>query len=297
MRSARLCLRAVAACWLALALWFAACKQSPADAKAGNGPSAVRQSAPAQSYLGFDRNDYPGEAALRALKQDFAFLGYWLTAPPGERSSSWLGKRESIESLGFGFLLIANGRLAKQLGDPAHASRLGAGDALRVAAIARREGFPGAAVIFVDQEQGGKMLPAQLAYLLAWFDGIAAAGFHAGVYCSAIPALEPNGSSILTAEDIRAHAGQRQIVFWVYNDFCPPAPGCVFTSQASLASSGVAFAQVWQFAESPREKDRTPRCAATYDPDDNCYPPRLKAAGVYVDLDLASSLDPSHARQ
>ena len=44
-------------------------------------------------YIGFDRNDYPGEAALPALRKYFSFTGYWLTNPPGERENTWVGKR------------------------------------------------------------------------------------------------------------------------------------------------------------------------------------------------------------
>jgi hypothetical protein len=39
----------------------------------------------AQSYLGFDRNTYPGDANLKALHQTFAYTGYWLNNPPGEK--------------------------------------------------------------------------------------------------------------------------------------------------------------------------------------------------------------------
>jgi hypothetical protein len=35
-------------------------------------------SALAQNYLGFDRNDYPGDANLQSLRQTFSYTGYWL---------------------------------------------------------------------------------------------------------------------------------------------------------------------------------------------------------------------------
>ncbi|HJT71679.1 MAG TPA: hypothetical protein VJ731_15880, partial [Terriglobales bacterium] len=69
----------------------------------------------AQSYLGFDRNDYPGDQSLKALRQTFAYTGYWLNNPPGEHSNNWIGKREALLSAGFGFLVLFNGRLDKQL--------------------------------------------------------------------------------------------------------------------------------------------------------------------------------------
>ena len=45
------------------------------------------------SYLGFDANDYPGDAALSSMRHTFSFAGYWLNNPPGANSNDWLGKR------------------------------------------------------------------------------------------------------------------------------------------------------------------------------------------------------------
>lgn len=41
-----------------------------------------------RAYLGFDRNDYPGHANLKALHQTFSYTGYWLNNPPGERKNT-----------------------------------------------------------------------------------------------------------------------------------------------------------------------------------------------------------------
>src|SRR5437879_1594603 len=48
-------------------------------------------SVPAESkvYLGFDRNEYPGDAVLPVLRKTFSFSGYWLTAPPRETHNTW----------------------------------------------------------------------------------------------------------------------------------------------------------------------------------------------------------------
>jgi Domain of unknown function (DUF1906) len=285
---------ATALATLGCAILLIACKRAP-DPVAPI--SSAAPPATPKFYLGFDRNDYPGAAALPELRKTFSYTGYWLTPPPGERTTNWLGKREKLEAAGFGFLVLANGRLFKDLGSFARARQIGQRDSAAAAATARRERFPATTIIFLDQEQGGKLLPAQLAYLLAWVDGITAGGLHAGVYCSGIAAEQPDKSVVVTAENIREHAGSREITYWVYNDFCPPAPGCNFPQQPSSPSaSGTKFADVWQFAESPREKDRTVKCAATYDPDGSCYAPGLKSAGIYVDLNFATSADPSHAR-
>src|SRR5579859_6574316 len=172
------------------------------------------------AHLGFDRNDYPGDANLKTLRQTFSFTGYWLNNPPGATSNSWTGHRAAVESAGFGFLVLFNGRLYAQLKTVANATRLGQSDARAAAAAASREGFPKATVIFLDQEQGGRMLPEQKAYIYAWVDGVTAAGFRAGIYSSGIPAADDE--NVVTARDIQKSAGQRAIVYWAINDACPP---------------------------------------------------------------------------
>src|SRR5216683_308068 len=139
---------------------------------------ADAQSVPARNaaaYLGFDRNTYPGDASLKALHQTFSYSSYWLNNPPGERTNTWAGHRAAVESTGFGFLVLFNGRVYAELKSVANAKKLGNADALAAATAARREGFPARTVIFLDQEQGGRMLPEQKAYIYAWVDGVTAA--------------------------------------------------------------------------------------------------------------------------
>ena len=250
------------------------------------------------TYLGFDRNEYPGDANLKTLRQTFSYTGYWLNNAPGETSNSWAGHRATVESAGFGFLVLFNGRLYAQLKNVANAQRLGQSDAQAAVAAARREGFPAATIIFLDQEQGGRMLAEQKAYIFAWVDGVIASGFRAGIYCSGIPSSDSD--KIVTAEDIRESAGEgarATLTYWAINDACPPAPGCSFAQPAPNPSrSGVGFAGVWQFAQSPRRKDVAAHCT-NYNPDGNCYPPgTIPAQGLHVDLNAATSADPSHGR-
>ena len=129
------------------------------------------------AYLGFDRNDYPGDENLKPLRQTFSYAGFWLNHPPGEKTNTWAGKRQTLQSAGFGFLILFNGRLYAELKTVSSAARLGKSDAQAAIASARREGFPAGAIIFLDQEEGGRMLPEQKAYIYAWVDGVAAAGF------------------------------------------------------------------------------------------------------------------------
>jgi hypothetical protein len=258
------------------------------------GPSQV----PEAGYLGFDRNEYPGDSSLPALKESFSFAGYWLNVPPGAKSNSWTGKRAILRHTGFGFLVLFDGRLSSELKRAADPTALAETDARSAIENARREGFPPGTVIFLDQEEGGRLLPQQQEYFFAWVDGIISAGFHAGVYCSGIPVKEGRNQSITTANDIHDHAGERKIVYFVYNDVCPPSPGCANSKSPPLPSaSGVAFADAWQFAQSPRRKDFARACPANYNRDGNCYPPSNDTAGrIYLDLDSATSSDPSNGR-
>ena len=85
------------------------------------------------AFLGFDSNDYPGDANLKILKQTFAYTGYWLNNPPGASTDSWAGHRAAAESAGFGFLVLFNGRLYTELKTVANAQRLGKSDAAAAA--------------------------------------------------------------------------------------------------------------------------------------------------------------------
>ena len=254
----------------------------------------VSASAQAGTYLGFDRNDYPGDANLKALHQTFFYTGYWLNNPPGERENTWRGHRVAVESAGFGFLVLFNGRLYAELKSVANAGRLGKSDAQSAAAAARREGFPAQTVIFLDQEQGGRMLPEQKAYIYAWADALIAAGFRAGIYCSGIP--NTDDADIVTAVDVRQSAGARPIAYWAINDACPPSPGCSFpTHPPNPTQSGVSFAEVWQFAQSPRRNDVAGRCS-NYGPDGECYAPGNSSPKISIDINTANSADPSDGR-
>jgi hypothetical protein len=245
------------------------------------------------SYFGFDRNEYPGDGLLPQLRRSFSFAGYWLNNPPGGRGNSWVGKRVAVKAAGFGFLILFNGRVDKELVGK-DAAALGRADGAAAVSAARREGFAGGAVIFLDQEEGGRLLPEQNAYLFAWVDAVRSAGYRPGVYCSGIPVAE-GSASITTGGLISQH--DRDVVLWVVNDVSPPAPGCVVPkSGVSVGSSGVKNALVWQYARSPRTEFAR-GAAATYAADGQCYAPGLPhSAQTFVDLNVSSSADPSGGR-
>jgi Domain of unknown function (DUF1906) len=255
----------------------------------------------AGQYLGFDRNEYPGDATLPALRKQFSFVGYWLTNPPRERTNGWVGKREVLIKNGFGFLVLANGREDAKIAAARKATQQtglvqGQKDGAAAAAAAKREGFPAGAIIFLDQEEGGRLTDDQLGYIRGWTKAIEGAGYKPGVYASGRPVDDGPGAKITTAQDIRARVDselKEKVVLFVYQDGCPPSNGCTVHPPV-LSASGTPDAEIWQYAQSPRQRDRTLACAKTYSADGNCYAPGV--AGVYVDLDLAASADPSHGR-
>lgn len=198
---------------------------SPYIALCSSYPPIAPQSA--KAYLGFDLNTYPGDDALPILRRSFAFVGYWLSSPPGAKENTWIGKRALLHSQGFGFAALYTGPQSNSLKSPADAKQKGIADAKRAAAAAKREGFDVGSLIFLDIEEGGRLPPAYHAYLREWVDELARAGFRAGVYCSGMTVNEGAGVTINTADDIRNNLAPRTIAYWIFNDACPPALGCV----------------------------------------------------------------------
>ena len=260
-----------------------------------HGQAVQNDATPRKAYLGFDRDIYPGDAALPALRKTFIFASYWLGPPPGEKTTTWIAKRDFLRNSGFGFLVLYRGRDSREFKRPSDGPTKGTRDAQAAAAAAKTEGFPAGTIIFLDIEQGGRLSPAYHAYLHAWVDVLALGGYRAGVYCSGMPAKEPSGVTILTADDIRDHAASREFIFFVYNDACPPSPGCTFSDNPPAPSaSGVSYAQAWQFAQSPRRKEFTARCPPGYHQNGKCYSPGDTSFTWDLDVDSASSADPSN---
>ncbi|SFS00419.1 protein of unknown function [Granulicella pectinivorans] len=254
---------------------------------------------PIKDYVGFDRNDYPGDDAMAELKKQFAYTGYWLTPPPGETVNGWVGKREILKAQGYGFLVLANGRFDQQIkAAKMSPEALGKKDAAAAIAAAKAEGFPAKTILFLDQEEGGRLLAEQAGYLFGWTEAIAASDFRPGVYASGQPAPDEPGKTITTIQDIREHIAKdhlHPIAIWVYQDACAPAgpaPGCVITPPSKDAS-GTPEVMVWQYAQSPRRPEVTQSCAKTYGTDGNCYAPGSK---LLIDMNVAGSADPSHGR-
>ena len=289
---------------IGLAMAFAAGIAALCGCSRGAQTASVADAAPTGLdnglYRGFDRNDYPGAETMAAMHKTFAFTGYWLNNPPGEEANSWAGKRAILRQQGWGFLVLFNGRLdaqilkaRKQGTTPAAFAKK---DAAAAVAAAQQEGFPAQAILFLDQEEGGGLLDEQAAYLLAWTEAVSAAGYRAGVYASGQPVSAGGGKTITTIDDIRNRVktgNLHEVAIFDAQDACPPAPGCTIHLKA-LASSGEMDLSAWQFAQSPQRPELTKACAATYAADGNCYAPGFPS--VFLDMDAATSADPSHGR-
>lgn len=283
-------MRLFAASFAVLALSVFACGQQP----------SMHQPSSTQSYVGFDSNEYPGDDALPALRQHFAFAGYWLNVPPGAEQNMWIGKRDVLLHNGFGFLVLANGRFDAQITKAQKSgtkpAALGQKDAAAAIAAAQREHFPDHTIIFLDQEEGGRLLDEQAAYLFAWTETVAHSNYLPGVYASGQPVKEERGHTITTAQDIREHVAAQHlhpIALWIAQDACPPSNGCTLRPPP-LSASGTPDIAAWQYSQSPRRKSITGTCGKTYAADGNCYAPGLPK--FQLDMNEASSSDPSHGR-
>jgi len=272
-----------------------------------NDPAPVAQPGPVASidasaggYVGFDRNEYPGDDTMAAMKKQFAFVGYWLTVPPGAMFNQWVGKREVLKQQGWGFLLLANGKLEAEIKKAQKAGTtpadLGRKDAVVAVAAAKSEGFPKRAIVFLDQEEGGRLTDVQAAYLLAWTEAVAGSDYRPGVYASGQKTQDDPGVWIDTVEDIRDRVkkgGLHEVAIFDAQDQCPPAPGCTLKAKP-LTEAGEPDVIAWQYSQSPRRPEITQSCGKTYASDGNCY-----AAGfpkVFLDIDVAKTGDPSGGR-
>jgi hypothetical protein len=250
------------------------------------------------SYLGLDLNEYPGDDGLPVLRKTFSFTSYWLSPPPGDKQTDWLGKRALLKSQGFGFVVLYNGRMTRNLKSSADAKQKGALDAQNAAKLARQEGFSAGTIIFLDVEEGGRLSDAYHDYVIAWIDTLARENFRGGAYCSGVRLPDGPGRTITSAEDLQEHLDGRKLAFWIFNDVCPPSPGCVFPqTPPAVVQGGFPEATVWQFAQSPRRKERTAQCSATYSRDGNCYAPGDAAHKWLLDANVATSANPSGPRE
>lgn len=244
-----------------------------------------------EAYWGFDRNEYPGDEAMAALQKQFTFVGYWLSPPPGAKTNSWAGKRSVLTAQGYGFVLLYAARPEGSVKNIRASAAYGQADAKRASELATKEGFGEGWTIFLDIEEGGRFSDVRHAYFKAWAEGLTQEHYRPGFYCSGIVVNEGGGSKVISADDIREHLGSNA-AYWVFNDACPPSPGCMNAKDVLVpAMSGVTYATVWQITRSPKES--TAAHCGGYAKDRSCYAAIDTAKKWFLDLDVASTANPS----
>jgi hypothetical protein len=217
--------------------------------------------APAGSHPGFDTSIYPGDAAMRtwSTASPYRWVGYYLQAPC-HRDASWMGKRATLQGMGWGMGLLYVGQqtwdgvqqlapswnvMGADAGGSVTCSRelLSAEQGTAEAADAVRktagEGFPNGTVIFLDVERMETIPPRMQAYYRAWIRGVLADGrFRPGVYAHRFNAVALHAA----AREVYAAAGTPGAPeFWI-------AGGSGFSLERHPTDVGFDFASVWQGA-------------------------------------------------
>ena len=203
-------------------------------------------------YPGFDTSEYPGDAAMEAWRAsgEFHWVGFYLPAPC-HKDTSWSGKRDTLEAMGWGTAVIYVGqqtwgrkpRRTRTLGDTntcssdvvgAERGRIDAADAI---ATTEREGFPRGTMVFLDIEHMNSVPESMRDYYRAWTAVMLADGrYRPGYYAH-------NSNAEIIYGDVQAvfqSFGKKSTpVFWV-------AGGSDFSPDRSPNEVGHTFAGMWQ---------------------------------------------------
>ena len=212
-------------------------------------------------WLGFDTHTYPGDEKMRtwrtARDAPYHWVGFYLPAAPCHKGSSWAGKRETLQQMGWGIAVVyvgqqTWGRVPKQLtpaqmaahrrrGTTCNADFLSAdrGTQEGVDAIqkTRAEGFQQGSVIFLDIERMEKTPARMRDYYRAWVATV----LKDGTYRPGIYVHKHNAEEVY--RDVKAlfvAAGvQEEPRFWV-------ASARDFSPDKAPADVGHEFAGMWQ---------------------------------------------------
>ena len=239
---------------------IAGAPQSVAEAVADAGTRAVATTAAnvTGKHLGFDTYAYPGDRAMAKWKKSspYEWVGYYLPAPC-HSGTTWVGKRERLEEMGWGMAVIYVGQqtwdnhpqpTAAQVAKArkngtldCHKSLLSGprGDHEARDAVARtaREGFTEGTVIFLDVEYMNRTPDSMKRYVRAWMDRVLADGrYRPGVY------VHTRNAEVIY-DEVKAvyaqHGIDEEPPFWI-------AGGGKFAANKKPTDVGHAFASVWQ---------------------------------------------------
>ncbi|MCD0247589.1 glycoside hydrolase domain-containing protein [Xanthomonas melonis] len=143
-------------------------------------------------YTGFDTDQFPGLPALDWLKNEtsLAWCGYYLAPAPSHADTGWMGQRAALTAQGWGLAPVYLGQQTIGPGSHEANARQGSIDGAQAAALARAEGFPGGAVVYLDWEDGGSPPQAAIDYIRMWIAALVEHGYSPGLYCSHARAVE-----------------------------------------------------------------------------------------------------------
>lgn len=210
-------------------------------------------------YVGFDTHTYPGTATMKAWKETpgapYSWVGYYLPSPC-HADKSWLGKRDTLTSMGWGVAIVyvgqqTWGKTPRAL-NAAQRSAIkaktkcstdlispeeGTANADEATAIAKDQGFAPGSVVFLDLERMEKIPPSMRAYYRAW----TAQMLKNGAYLPGFYAHEHNAQQIHddVVEEFRAAGNTNEPRFWI-------AGGKGFDEGRAPQDVGYAFAGMWQ---------------------------------------------------
>lgn len=205
------------------------------------------------TFAGFDTNLYPGEQVLQAWRASspYRWIGYYLPAPC-HRETSWVGKRPTLERLGWGIAVLYVGQQAFE-GDtttaapagPIICSRTllsaeqGRTDAADAIQRAQAEGFAPGTIVYLDVELMRQIPQQMVAYYQAWIREL----LRDGRYVPGTYAHRNNSSALYSlAEAAFREAGRTDTPpFWI-------AGGAGFSLDQRAYGSGFPYAAIWQGA-------------------------------------------------
>ena len=237
--------------------------------------AAQTTSSSAASFLGFDRNDYPGDQNLPALRQTFSFAGYPRLNDSSRRKFKQLERQAANSQLCW---IRIPGAVQWQAlcRSEIRFPNDGARDIRRDSRGRRRPSRRISRATLLSssiRSRADACYPSRKPTSMPGSMGHRCRVSAPGIYCSGIAAKKTTGD-IVTADDIRQNAAlARHCVLRYRRRNVPPHRDARFVKPPNPVESGVSFADVWQFARSPRREVFHGEMSATYLADGNCYPP------------------------
>jgi hypothetical protein len=210
-------------------------------------------------YVGFDTHTYPGTMTMKAWKNTpgspYSWVGYYLPSPCHD-DKSWVGKRDTLSSMGWGMAVVYVGE--QTWGKTPHALPDAQRDAIRrkndcsadlltadegtrnaddATAKTKAQGFAPGSVVFLDLERMETIPPAMRDYYRAWTTRMLAdSAFVPGFY-----AHQHNAQQI--HDDVvplfKAAGNNGEPRFWI-------AGGKGFDEGRAPQDVGYTFAGMWQ---------------------------------------------------